>query len=162
MSVKLLYEILRIIETKPNLNEIVQAANNAASSGNVLFHGDNFEAMLSLLSNGYRGAIDLIYIDPPYNSNANYYTKDKQLAFTDKWENGVIGYLEHLYPRLVLMRELLSDKGSIYVHVDHHVSHYVRLLLDEVFGKGNFRNEISWSYNRMPCFSKCFQRELYT
>lgn len=127
-------------------------------SGDVLLQGDNLEVMLRLLGDGYSGAIDLVYIDPPYNSNANYYTRDKRLAFTDKWENGVIGYLEHLYPRLMMMRELLSERGSIYVHVDHRVSHYVRLLLDEVFGEENFRNEISWSYNRMPCISKCFQR----
>ena len=107
-----------------------------------------------------RGQIDLIYIDPPYDSKADYRTKItlpggdidlkptvlEQFAYSDTWKDGTVSYLKNLYPRLYLMRELLSDKGSIYIHLDWHVSYYVKILMDEIFGKDCFRNEIVWHY----------------
>ena len=107
-----------------------------------------------------RGKIDLIYIDPPYDSKADYRTKItlpsgdidlnptvlEQFAYSDTWKDGTVSYLKSMYPRLYLMRELLSDKGSIYVHLDWHVSYYVKILMDEIFGKDCFRNEIVWHY----------------
>lgn len=107
-----------------------------------------------------RGIIDLIYIDPPFDSKADYRTKItlpsttvekrptviEQFAYSDTWKEGTASYLKMIYPRLVLMRELLSDTGSIYVHIDWHVGHYVKILLDEIFSKSNFRNEIIWHY----------------
>ena len=134
---------------------------------NRLIYGDNIFVMQALLNGdektglpSMRGAIDLIYIDPPFDSKADYRTKITlptgdiearpavidQFAYSDTWKNGTVSYLEMLYPRLMLMRDLLSDKGSIYVHIDWHVGHYVKLLLDEIFGKNNFRNEIIWHY----------------
>ena len=134
---------------------------------NRLVYGDNLFVMQALLNGdektglpSMRGAIDLIYIDPPFDSKADYRTKITlptgdiearpavidQFAYSDTWKNGTVSYLEMLYPRLMLMRDLLSDKGSIYVHIDWHVGHYVKLLLDEIFGKNNFRNEIIWHY----------------
>lgn len=113
-----------------------------------------------------RGKVDLIYIDPPFDSKADYRTKIQlpgtnidskptvleQFAYADTWSGtvggedvqGTLAYLRYMYPRLVLMRELLSDQGSIYVHIDWHVGHYVKIILDEIFGKENFRNEIVW------------------
>jgi len=105
-----------------------------------------------------RGMIDLIYIDPPFDSKADYRTKItlpgatieqkptvlEQFAYSDTWKDGTTSYLKMIYPRLVLMRELLSDRGSIYVHIDYHVGHYIKLLLDEIFGRDSFRNEITW------------------
>lgn len=105
-----------------------------------------------------RGKIDLIYIDPPFDSKADYRTKInlpntslearpttiEQFAYSDTWKNGTASYLEMMIPRLILMRELLSNEGSIYVHIDWHVGHYVKIILDEIFGKENFRNEIVW------------------
>lgn len=132
---------------------------------NRLIYGDNLLAMQALLAGdgetglpSLRGKVDLIYIDPPFDSKADYRTKInlpgidieqkptviEQFAYSDTWQDGTISYLKMLYPRLVLMRELLSDKGSIYVHIDWHVGHYVKAIMDEVFGKENFRNDISW------------------
>ena len=128
---------------------------------NLIFHGDNKEILSSLLVSGFRNKIDLIYIDPPFDSAADYVrkvelrgTKNKvegegqsvfeQTQYTDIWANDT--YLQFMYERLILLRELLSDKGSIYLHCDWHKSHHLRFLLDEVFGEENFRNEIIWGY----------------
>ena len=134
---------------------------------NRLIHGDNLFAMQALLSGdpatglpSMRGKIDLIYIDPPFDSKADYRTKItlpgcnieqkptvlEQFAYSDTWADGTVSYLKMLYPRLCLMRELLSDQGSIYVHCDWHAGHYVKVIMDDIFGKNNFVNEIVWSY----------------
>jgi adenine specific DNA methylase Mod len=144
---------------------------------NRLIYGDNLFAMQALLNGDsatglppLRGGIDLIYIDPPFDSKADYRTKIilpnaelekkptvvEQFAYSDTWTVGTASYLKMLYPRLAIMRELLSDRGSIYVHIDWHVGHYVKVILDEIFGKENFRNEIIWSYGKMASSSKRF------
>lgn len=133
---------------------------------NRLCYGDNLMVMQALLTGdkatglpSMRGKIDLIYIDPPYDSKADYRTKItlpggdidlkptvlEQFAYSDTWKDGTVSYLKNLYPRLYLMRELLSNKGSIYVHLDWHVGHYVKILMDEIFGKDKFVNEIIWN-----------------
>lgn len=105
-----------------------------------------------------RGKVDLIYIDPPFDSKADYRTPItlpnanleqkptviEQFAYADTWEEGTISYLKMIYPRLMLMKELLSKKGSIYVHIDWHIGAYVKIILDDIFEKDNFRNEIIW------------------
>lgn len=130
---------------------------------NRLIYGDNLLAMAALLAGdestpSMRGKIDLVYIDPPFDSKADYRTSItlpgvvldqkptvlEQFAYSDAWADGTASYLAMIAPRLVLMRELLSDTGSIYVHLDWHVGHYVKILLDEIFGKDQFRNEIVW------------------
>lgn len=134
---------------------------------NRLIYGDNLLVMQALLSgdepNGVpslRGKVNLIYIDPPFGSKADYRTKItlpgvdlsqrpttvEQFAYADTWQKGTVSYLEMMYPRLLLMRELLADNGSIYVHIDWHVGHYIKILLDDIFGKQNFVNEIIWQY----------------
>ena len=131
------------------------------SGANLLFHGDNKEILSSLLIAGFRGKVDLIYIDPPFDSGADYVRKVRlrgesekldgqghtfleQVQYEDIWAND--NYLQFMYERLILLRELLSDKGSIYLHCDWHKSHHLRFLLDEVFGVQNFVNEIIWCY----------------
>ncbi len=130
---------------------------------NRLVYGDNLLVMQALLAGdkatgleSMRGKIGLIYIDPPFDSKADYRTKItlpsgdieqkptviEQFAYADTWKDGTASYLRMIYPRLALMRELLSERGSIYVHIDWHVGHYVKVLMDEIFGKENFRNEI--------------------
>ena len=130
---------------------------------NRLIYGDNLLAMAALLAGddntpSLRGKVDLIYIDPPFDSKADYRTKVtlpgveleqkptviEQFAYSDTWADGTASYLAMITPRLILMHELLADTGSIYVHLDWHVGHYVKLVLDEIFGKDNFVNEISW------------------
>ncbi|STO97711.1 DNA methyltransferase [Helicobacter canis] len=115
----------------------------------------------------------MIYIDPPFDSKADYKSKItlradstitkaptilEQFAYSDTWHKGTISYLQMLTPRLMLMRELLSDKGSIYIHCDWHCGHYIKVLCDEIFGRENFRNEIVWCYKRWSAPSKSFQK----
>ena len=124
---------------------------------NKIFWGDNLQVMSHLLKE-YRGKIDLIYIDPPFDSKADYKKKIKikgtnvsgdtssfeEKQYGDIWTND--DYLQFMYERITIMKELLSETGSIYVHCDWHRSAYIRAILDEVFGSDNFRNEIVWSY----------------
>lgn len=126
---------------------------------NRLIWGDNKYIMASLLEE-FAGKIDLIYIDPPFATGADFsvkievgdieWTKEpsaiEDKAYRDTWGKGLDSYLQMMYERLVLMRELLSEKGSIYVHLDYHVGHYIKIIMDEIFGKDNFRNDIIWSY----------------
>ena len=133
---------------------------------NRLIYGDNLHAMAALLAGdedtpSLRGMVDLIYIDPPFDSKADYRTKVQlpgveieqrptvieQFAYSDTWSDGTASYLRMIVPRLILMRELLADTGSIYVHLDWHVGHYVKLVMDEVFGRKNFQNEVIWHYS---------------
>jgi adenine-specific DNA-methyltransferase len=142
---------------------------------NRLIYGDNLLAMAALLAGdehtpSLRGKVDLIYIDPPFDSKADYRTKVtlpgveieqkptviEQFAYSDTWSDGTASYLAMITPRLILMRELLADTGSIYVHLDWHVGHYVKLVMDEVFGRDNFQNEIIWSYGKMASASRRF------
>jgi len=152
--------------TSPSLGAVPAEAPWA----NRLIYGDNLLAMAALLAGddttpSLRGKVDLIYIDPPFDSKADYRTKVtlpgleleqkptviEQFAYSDTWSDGTASYLAMITPRLILMRELLADTGSIYVHLDWHVGHYVKLVLDEVFGRKAFRNELIWYYyNKMP------------
>lgn len=141
------------------------AAGNTHVEANTLIYGDNLLAMAAILAGGndmepLRSKVDLIYIDPPFDSKADYRTKIildgtsveqrptaiEQFAYSDTWADGTSSYLRMITPRLCLMKELLSDKGSIYVHLDWHVGHYVKIILDEIFGRDHFRNDIIWHY----------------
>jgi DNA modification methylase len=147
---------------------------------NKLIWGDNKLIMSSLLEK-YAGKINLIYIDPPFATGADFkvnieigdeggeVTKEhsvlEEKAYRDTWGKGLDSYLQMIYERLVLMKELLAENGSIYVHLDWHVGHYVKVMMDEIFGyggtdKSGFRNEITWAYRtggapgKDPRFSK--------
>ncbi|MGJ0319130.1 site-specific DNA-methyltransferase [Aliarcobacter cryaerophilus] len=140
---------------------------------NKIFWGDNIQVMSHLLKT-YRGKIDLIYIDPPFDSKADYKKKielnGRKIAtnssifeekqYTDMWSNDE--YLQFMYERLVLMRELLSNKGSIFLHCDWHKSHHLRCILDEVFGEKNFINEIIWHYVKGASSNDAFGRKHQT
>ncbi len=137
------------------------------SSCNRLIWGDNLLVMQALLAQSYEGKINLIYIDPPFDSKADYshsvqLTPDgsgrggevtaemsalERLAYRDTWEDGTDSYLDMLYPRLQLMHRLLAEDGSIYLHCDWHVSGTIRLIMDEIFGRSNFQNELIWNYS---------------
>lgn len=131
---------------------------------NKIFWGDNLQVMSHLLKE-YRGKIKLIYIDPPFDSKADYKKKieikgvGKAISDSSSFEEKQYGdiwtndeYLQFMYERLMLMRELLSDDGSIYVHLDEKRSHYIRLILDEVFGQNSFRREIIWDITVLSGF----------
>jgi hypothetical protein len=129
--------------------------------GGLLFHGDNKDVLAHLLANGFRGKVKLIYIDPPFDSGADYvrkvqlrgakgshqldgeeYTLGEQIQYTDIWAND--NYLQFMYERLLLLKELMSEDGSLWLHCDWHKSHFLRNMLDEVFGNANIQNEIIW------------------
>ena len=126
---------------------------------NRLIWGDNKLVMASLLAE-FKGRIDLIYIDPPFDVGADF-TMDvpigdeketvgkdqstlEMVAYRDMWGKGTDSYLHMMYERLTLMKELLSENGSIYVHCDYRVNSHLRLILEELFGSNNFHNEIAW------------------
>ncbi|MFL1492159.1 site-specific DNA-methyltransferase [Pseudomonas antarctica] len=134
---------------------------------NKIFWGDNLQVMSHLLKE-YRGKVDLIYIDPPFDSKTDYKKRIRlkgglaegdQSSFEEKqygdiWNNDE--YLQFLYERLVLLRELLTDSGSIYIHCDANRGHYIKCLMDEVFGSGNFQNEIIWKRTSARADSKTY------
>ncbi len=152
----------QLVETYNVENPEKEPTYNRFMDGpNLLFHGDNKEILSTLLVQGFRGKIDLIYIDPPFDSGADYVRKVKlrgkkedleaeghsiieQTQYSDIWAND--NYLQFMYERLILLRELLADDGSIYVHCDWRMNSCLRLVLDEIFSKNSYRNEIIWCY----------------
>lgn len=151
----------------PNIPNAFNAALDGGTWMNRLVYGDNLLTMQALLAGdpqtglpSLRGKVDLIYIDPPFDSKADYRTKVvlpgvdiqqkptvvEQFAYADTWEEGTISYLKMIYKRLILMKELLSDTGTVYVHIDWHIDSYVKIMLDDIFGKDNFRDQIIWYY----------------
>ena len=131
---------------------------------NLLIKGDNINTLNFLLKEkNLKGKIDLIYIDPPFATNGNFTITDGRATTISNSKNGKIAYsdklvgtefIEFLRERLILLKELLSDKGSIYLHIDYKVGHYVKIMMDEVFGIENFRNDIT----RIKCNPKNFKR----
>ena len=117
------------------------------NNANQLYHGDN----LSILREMPAGCIDLIATDPPFNTGKDW------IQFNDKWEGGLKGYLKFMEPRLIEMRRLLKDTGSIYLHCDPHASHYLKVMMDGIFGMKHFKNEIVWSYRRLQSYGRTFQ-----
>ncbi|MEA2053610.1 MAG: site-specific DNA-methyltransferase [Candidatus Thermoplasmatota archaeon] len=127
---------------------------------NLLVWGDNKLVMSSMIKQGWAGKINLIYIDPPFFTGSDFTIRTKlgdekiekepsiieERAYKDTWSGGIASYLKYMYERLVLMRDLLAENGSIYVHLDWHVGHYVKVMIDEIFGYENCRNEIVWCY----------------
>ena len=135
--------------------------------GGLLYHGDNKEVLAHLLANGFRGQVKLIYIDPPFDSGADYvrkvelrgpkgkvklegegYTLGEQIQYTDIWAND--NYLQFMYERLLLLKELMAPESIIVLHCDWKKSHHLRCVMDEVFGSQSFQNEVYWYfYNKM-------------
>lgn len=130
---------------------------------NLLIHSENIEALNYLLANGYRGKIDLVYIDPPFATGGNFTITNGRASTISNSRKGEVAYtdilkgkefIEYLRQRLILLRELLSEQGSIYLHIDYKIGHYVKVMMDEVFGIENFRNDIT----RVKCNPKNFER----
>ena len=159
-------------DNKKSENDILQHTPKAQlqsvygdGEANKLIHGDCLPVLHSLLES-YRGKIALVYIDPPFATNGTFRIgknrtgtissrRGDRLAYRDTRLGA--DYLEFLRERLIFLRELLSDEGSIYLHIDYKIGHYVKILMDEVFGAGSFRNDIS----RIKCNPKNFQRRAY-
>ena len=140
---------------------------------NLLVHGENLSFMKHLAeTKGLAGGINLIYVDPPFYSGSNYQASIKiespllsdipaikPLVYDDRWEHGIEDYLTMLCARLYMMRDLLTEDGSIWVHLDWHVVHYVKILMDEIFGEKNFINEIIWQYKSGGTSKNHFSRK---
>ena len=143
---------------------------------NLLFHGDNKEVLATLLELGFRGKVDLIYIDPPFASNKDYMRKVElrglkdlgrieedsesiiqQTMYEDIWKRDE--YFQFMYERLILLKELLAETGSIYVHLDYRMVHYLKVLMDEIFGEDNLVNEIVWGYKTGGITKGAFARK---
>ena len=131
---------------------------------NKIIFGDNLQVLKTLVEMRHRGelknadgtdGVRLVYIDPPFATKQDFSNKDSK-AYSDKLAGAE--FLEWLRKRLILLREVLADDGSIYVHLDWHKAHYVKVLMDEIFGEGNFCNEIVWYYRRWNIAGKYFAR----
>ncbi|MDD5822981.1 MAG: site-specific DNA-methyltransferase [Firmicutes bacterium] len=137
----------------------------------LLANGDNSEFMLRLLASGYEGKLKSIYIDPPFFTKAKYNAtisikdadnkshKIHHLAYDDTFDRNLEFYIENMTLRLLLMKELLADDGLMWVHLDWHSSHYIKLVLDEIMGEKNFINEIIWKYKSGGSGKKHFSRK---
>lgn len=154
-------------EILKNENDISLEKINDIESSNKLILGENLKVLKHLLYNlNLQNSIDLVYIDPPFATNSHFKigtdrtstissSNSDETAYSDI----LIGsdFIEFIRERLILLRELLSDKGSIYLHIDYKIGHYVKIVMDEVFGVSNFRNDIT----RIKCNPKNFKRRAY-
>ncbi len=141
------------------------------SEGSELCRGDNLAYMQELMGRGYAGKFNLIYIDPPFftrsSFNASIVLKDAEgkkhqvhhLAYDDKFDRNLEFYIENMTVRLLMMRDLLADDGLMWVHLDWHSSHYIKLVMDELMGEKNFINEIIWCYKSGGSGKKHFARK---
>jgi adenine-specific DNA-methyltransferase len=121
---------------------------------NKMIFGENYYVLKSLLPK-FKGKVDLIYIDPPFGTGLNFSNIENDLAYSDKLVNSE--FLEFLRKRLFLLRDFMSESGSIYLHIDKKIGHYVKIIMDEVFGYENFINDIT----RIKCNPKNFSRNAY-
>lgn len=153
-----------IFDSIPNVPlEILKTSNNS----NILIQANNLLALKQLIDNyDLAGKIDLVYIDPPFATNNTFTISEGRAATISNSSKGAIAYedtlrgfefIEFLRERLVLLKKLLSNKGSIYLHIDYKIGHYVKIIMDEIFGIENFRNDIT----RIKCNPKNFNRKAY-
>jgi adenine-specific DNA-methyltransferase len=129
---------------------------------NLLIKGDNIDGLYYLLqTRKLKGEIDLIYIDPPFATGGNFTITDGRASTISNSRNGEIAYsdklvgkdfIEFLRERILLLKELMSEQGSIYVHIDYKIGHYIKVMMDEIFGIENFKNDIT----RIKCNPKNF------
>src|ERR1035437_3360306 len=171
-----LFETTLIEEVRQNGQKKIQMdAELNADFRNLLIHGDCLSACAYLKSQNIK--VDLVYIDPPFASGANYAKKiflrtgngkatiennsneiGEEIMYGDIWQKE--DYLNWLYERLLAIREVMSENASIYVHLDWHIGHYVKVILDEIFGEENFVNEVIWwYYDKMPTGGTALDRQ---
>ena len=148
------------------LQKVRTFGKNGDSWHNMLIFGDNLQVMKSLLEMKKSGhlcnadgtsGVRLVYIDPPFATRQDFQGSAEQKAYQDKIAGA--RFLEFLRRRLVLLRDLLSDDGTLYLHLDWRKVHYVKILCDEIFSEKRFRNEAIWFYRRWSAGSDQFQRQ---
>lgn len=150
---------------------LIHTDEKAAPDQNELCLGDNLEYMKELIERGCSGAFRLIYIDPPFftrsSFNASVSVRDAggashkvhHLAYDDKFDRSLEYYIENMTVRLLMMRDLLADDGLMWIHLDWHSSHYIKMVLDELMGEKNFVNEIIWQYKSGGSGKRHFARK---
>lgn len=154
---------------KQSIDEIIHRAETVSqidyNKKSFVVRGNNFKVMASMLK-CYRGKIDLVYIDPPFNTNQNFSVTPNRVSTISRSKNGIIAYsdemmkdefIKEMYDCFVLIYELLSDIGSLYVHIDVKMGHYFKVVLDEIFGEASFKNDIT----RIKSNPKNFGRRAY-
>lgn len=160
-----------LYDGKKDAKEILKLAKKAKKLGSlfdksIFINGDNFDVMASMINSGFSGKIDLVYIDPPFNTNQIFTVHLNRTSTISRASSNLVAYsdnmtrpeyLEFLRERLLLLRELLSERGSIYLHIDSKMGHYVKLIMDEIFGVDNFINDIT----RIKSNPKNFKRKAY-
>lgn len=147
-------EIINRLNNNKNKELICIKENHNRKYINSIIFGDNIE-VLNILLKDFKEKIDLIYIDPPFGTKQDFIDYDGVKGYSDKVTNEV--FLEFIRERLILLRQLLSKNGSIYLHIDKKMGHYVKIIMDEVFGEDNYINEIT----RIKCNPKNFSRKAY-
>jgi adenine-specific DNA-methyltransferase len=144
----------------------VSNLNHNITDSNMLIKGENLNILQSLRKAGMTGKIDLIYIDPPFSTNTVFTIGTDRVSTISSSNGDTVAYsdtlcgynfIEFIRERLIIARELLSLEGSIYLHIDYKIGHYVKIIMDEIFGIDNFRNDIS----RIKCNPKNFSRKAY-
>src|SRR3989339_168325 len=150
-----------------NIPNVKLHQQNISTSVNLLINYNNLVALKFLVTNhNLKGQVDLIYIDPPFATNNTFTLTEERANTISNSSNGTLAYkdtlkgsdfMEFLRERLVLLKMLLSERGSIYLHIDYKIGHYVKVMMDEVFGIENFRNDIT----RIKCNPKNFERKGY-
>ena len=150
---------------------LIHTDENPGAAVNELCLGDNLEYMSELIAGGLSGAFRLIYIDPPFftrsSFNASISVRDSEgashkvhhLAYDDKFDRSLEYYIENMTVRILMMKELLSDDGLMWIHLDWHSSHYIKMVLDELMGEKNFVNEIIWQYKSGGSGKRHFARK---
>lgn len=159
-----------IYNNKKSKDEILEKAHNIVGeeisyNNSILIKGDNFNA-LSLLLKKYENSVDLIYIDPPFNTSQDFAVSSNRANAISRSNNGLVAYsdkmskeeyFEFIRERLFLLHSLLSEKGSIYFHIDYKIGHYIKIIMDEIFGEKFFKNDIT----RIKSNPKNFNRKAY-
>jgi len=148
--------------------DLFEESKNSTDWKNLIVQGDNLQFLKTcylnqdpLIKDKVKGKVKLIYIDPPFATKSDFGGKEGEYSYSDKVNRAE--FLESLRERLIFLRELLAEDGSIYVHLDQKMSHYVKIIMDEIFGKDNFRNEIAWYYGerQMPNIKKYNSKHEY-
>ena len=132
---------------------------NLKEMKNKLICGDNLEALKTIKSE----SVDLIYIDPPFFTHKQYEVvwgdEAEVRSYKDRWEGGIEHYISWLKPRIQAMYEVLKPAGSFYIHCDWHANAHIRIMLDEIFGREYFRNEIIWCYRGLVILKKILEKD---
>lgn len=175
MALNELNEIYKLIENlklhgEENRREVFECrsywSGNYGDRGQYsgeIYCADNLDIMRYLFKNDFKGRFQMIYMDPPFYSGAKYFSRrsdgSKKFAYNDVWSAGLSEYLKMLTERIFVAKELLSDDGLIWIHLDYRAVHYVKIIMDEIFGMENMLNEIVWGYRSGGASGRRFARK---